>query len=253
MKRMFVIVAALAMILPGFAIGQTFDVMTEELPPFNFTNNDAVEGITADTLIYIFEKAGNPLERSAIKVMPWPRAYDAVQNQPGTILFSMARTEEREQMFQWVGPIYKAKIGLIGAKSKNIKINSSADFSKYRIGTIREGAPEQLLIKAGGDVTKFNRDTRADLQVKKLNAGRIDLFSFNLPTAQYLMKTQGLNPADYDSVYDLKVPELHIAFHKDTDSAFVAKVQKALDEMKIPGSDGKSEFDRVVDKYLGSK
>jgi len=253
MKKMLVLFSLLALITPGFALGQTFEVMTEELPPFNFTNNGAVEGITADTLLYVMEKAGNPIERSSIKAMPWPRAYDAVQNKPGTILFSMARTEQRENMFKWVGPIFKAKIGLIGAKSRNFKIDSAEDFKKYRIGTIREGAPEQLLIKAGGDVTKFNRDTRADLQIKKLNAGRIDLFSFNLPTAQYLMKNQGINPADYDSVYDLKVPQLHIAFHKDTDAVFVAKVQKVLDDMKIPGADGKSEFDRVVEKYLGNK
>jgi polar amino acid transport system substrate-binding protein len=253
MKKLIVLFALLAAVLPGLALSQPLEVMTEELPPFNFTQNGAIEGITADTLLYILEKAGNPIDRSTIKVMPWPRAYEAVQQKPGTVLFSMARTEQRENMFKWVGPIYEAKIGLIGAKSKNIKIESAADLNNYRIGTIREGAPEQLLVSAGGDITKFDRDTRPELQVKKLNADRIDLFSFNLPTAQYLMKAEGMNPGDYDTVYTLKVAQLHIAFHKDTDDALIAKLQKALEEMKTPDADGMSKFDRVVEKYLGSK
>lgn len=253
MKKLITLFSLLAVLVPALAMGQNFQIMTEELPPFNFTSNGVVEGITADTLVYIMDKAGQPINHSDIKVLPWPRAYDAVQKKPGTILFSMARTEQREEMFKWVGPIYEAKIGLIGAKAKNFKIDSAADFGKYKIGTIREGAPEQLLVKAGADVSKFDRGARPELQIKKLNADRIDLFSFNLPTAQYMMKTLGMNPADYDTVYTLKTPALHIAFHEDTDAAFVAKLQQALDAMKAPGADGKSEFDRVVEKYLGGK
>lgn len=248
MKKLIVLLTVLATIIPGLAMSQTLEIMTEELPPFNFSQNGEVIGISADTLVAILAKSGNTISASDIKPMPWPRAYKAVQEKPGTALFSMARTEQRENMFKWVGPIYKAKIGLIGAKSKNFKVASAADFKKHKIGTIREGAPEQLLVKAGGDVNTFDRASRADLQIKKLNAGRIDLFSFNLPTAQYLMAQQGINPAGYDTVYDLKTPELHIAFHKDTDDAFIAKLQKALDEMKASG-----EFDAIVQKYLGGK
>jgi polar amino acid transport system substrate-binding protein len=236
--------------IPVFA--QTdFDIMAEELPPFNFEKDGMVQGISADVLVRLFEDIGTPLDRASIKIVPWARGYEAVQNEPGSVLFSMARTEKRETLFKWVGPITELTLGLIAPKEKHIVINTIEDANNYKIGTIREGAPEQLAIEAGVDTDSLDRISRPDLNIKKLQAGRIDMFAFNVPTTFYMMLQTGLNPEDYEVVYTLKETALYFAFHKETDEEFIAKMNDALKALRDPDTDGKSEIDRIREQYLG--
>jgi len=79
-----------------------------------------------------------------------------VQNVPGSLLFSTARTSQREKLFKWVGPITDLTIGLVSLKTKNIKLQSIKDADKYRIGTIRDGSPEQLVLEAGIQESKVD-------------------------------------------------------------------------------------------------
>ena len=88
-------------------------MLTEENAPFNFTEDGALKGIAVDLIVAAMKDAGSEVSPAEIQVVPWARGYDAARNQPGTMLFSMARTQERESLFSWVGPIYKAQIGLV--------------------------------------------------------------------------------------------------------------------------------------------
>lgn len=231
---------------------QRFTIMTEKNPPFNFEHEGSVHGISADLLMLMMERIGQPIERSAIQIMPWDRAFKIVQEQPGTILFSMARTEQREKLFAWVGPIYGLQIGLIAPKDKKIIINRLEDAKKYKIGTIREGAPEQLVIQWGIDPEALDRIDDPVLSIKKLAAGQIDMFAFNVPAANYIMLQQGLNPIDFEVTYSLKKTALYYAFHKDTDSAMIEKTNQALLQLKTNDRDGKNPYREIISKYLGS-
>ena len=235
------------------ALGQMpIKIFAEELPPYNFLKNDMVYGISTEILIRVMENSGNPIDRSLIKIVPWARGYRTVQIEPGSMLFSAARTEQREKLFQWVGPIMPLTIGLIALKEKHIKIDSVEDLKKYRIGTIRDGAPEQLVIKAGVDENKLNRIASPTSNIKKLNYDRIDLFAFNVPTTMYLILTMGLNPEDYEVVHTLKKADLYYVFHKDTDKKFINDLNQVLKELKKADQNGKSEYDRILEFYLGS-
>jgi len=239
------LVLFLFLTLPGLGQAANWQVMTEELPPFNYTEQDQVVGISSDLLVQMCKRAGVPVGRSDIQILPWARAYSNLQKDAQSVLFSMARTEEREKMFKWVGPIYQLEIGLIAAKKSAIRINSPEDLKKYRIGTVIDGAPEQLLVKQGMELAKLDRLPNPENNVKKLEAGRIDLFSFNVPTALYLMKKQGMKLNDYEIVYSLKKAELYFAFSKDVPDATIKALQSALDALKKSG-----EYERTVARYL---
>ena len=226
--------------------------MTEELPPFNFQKHGNIMGICTDILLRIMEKSGMPVNRGDIELVPWARGYRTVLEEPGTMLFSMARTPERENLFRWVGPVTAFHTALIAPKNKHILIKSFEDMKKYSIGVIRDSAPEQMLIKGGIDPEKLDRIARADLNIRKLTEGRIELMAFNFQTACYMMKEMGLNPNDYEVVYELKKVELYFAFHKDTDEKFIADLNQALEEMKKPGAEGKSEWNTISENYVGA-
>ena len=229
---------------------QSFLVMTEDLPPFNFREDGKVIGISTAIVRHIFKQSGLSMTRGDIQLYPWSRAYHDIQYVPQTALYSMARTEEREDLFCWVGPLMDVTIGIIAKKQSHIKIHSVVDLEKYRIGSVRDGAPEQLLIKRGVPLKNLERLALPEQNIRKLQAGRIDLFVFNVQTTQYLMLKLGINPDDYETVFMLKNPKLYLALHKDTDRKVVNRLQASLDEMKRPGADGLTLFDRIVDGYL---
>jgi len=231
---------------------QKINMMTEDIPPFNFLKDGVVQGISTDILLLMLEKAGYPADRSAIKILPWARAYQTVQEEPGSMLYSMAKTEEREKLFKWVGPIQEVNIGLVALKSRKIVISKLEDAKKYKIGTIRENATEQFLIKAGFDETSLDRIANAELNIKKLQAGRVDMLAFNIPTTYYMMLQMGLSLKDYEVVHSLKKVSFNFAFHKDTDDKLIEKLNSILLELKKPDAAGESPYNRIVKKYLGT-
>ncbi len=244
----------LLFLFPGLLFAQpSFQVMTEELPPFNFTKEGEIVGISTEIVQAVSQQVGLSMEQGKIHMYPWTRAYHEVQHTPDTVLFSMARTAERENLFRWVGPVSDVIIGVIAKKKRGIQISKVEDFSQYRIGTVRDGAPEQLLVKAGVDIEQLDRLAFPEMNIKKLQTDRIDLFVFNVQTTQYLMLTLGMNPEDYETVFLLKNMDLYIGLHKDTNMTLVTELQAALDKMKRPGVDGVSDFDRIVRKYLTEK
>jgi ABC-type amino acid transport substrate-binding protein len=227
-----------------------WNIMTEELPPYNFIKDNLVHGISADILLQLLEKNDISIDRGSIQLFPWPRAYQMVQDVPGSLLFSTARTSQREKLFKWVGPIADLTMGLVALKTNRIKLHSIGDANEYRIGTIRDGAPEQLVLAAGIDENNLERIASPEANIKKLHAGRIDLFAFSVPSTRYLMIKLGMDPDEYESVYTLKQVDLYYAFHKDTDDQLIHTLNRTLQEMKQSDATGKSSVDRIIDSYM---
>jgi polar amino acid transport system substrate-binding protein len=220
-------------------------MLTEENAPFNFTEDGALKGIAVDLIVAAMKDASSEVSPAEIQVVPWARGYDAARNQPGTMLFSMARTQERESLFSWVGPIYKAQIGLVAPKSRNIRINSPAELSAYAVATVRDGAPEQLLVKAGVPEKALDRGNGIEANLRKLLDARVDMVAFNIPAVMYNLARMGEDPSNYSVVYVLKELDLHYAFHRTTDPALLKAVQDALDRVRSSGG-----YDAIVRRYL---
>jgi len=254
MRKLNTILTLVFFLMQGFS-GTAFsrwNILTEELPPFNFIQDGEIQGISTDLLLILMEKTGTPINRKSIRIMPWPRAYNTVLTQPNSILFSAARTAQREKLFKWVGPITTITTGLIARKDRNIRIDTIEDVQKYSIGTIRDGAPEQLVLKAGIPETSLDRISNPELNIKKLKSGRIDMFAFSVPTTKYLMIKLGLDPDNYEVVYILKEVELYYAFNTTTDDTIIEHMNTALRELKRPDSNGESTFKRIADSYLNT-
>ncbi len=219
--------------------------MTEQYPPYNFEENNSLRGIAVDTLALMLQRAGSKQTREDIKLLPWARAYKRVQSEPNTCLFSTTRTEEREHLFKWVGPIAPESVGLIARKDRNIKIGSVEDIEKHNIGTIRDDVAEQYLINAGLSVDDMQRVAETISNIKKLNRGRIDLWAYDENVAMWELKENGFNPANYESVHVLGRKDQYFACHRRTSDTVIQKLQAVLDTLKADG-----EYEKVLDSYL---
>ncbi|MCF6178218.1 MAG: transporter substrate-binding domain-containing protein [Geopsychrobacter sp.] len=229
------------------AFAQTADdltYMTEEYPPFNFQINGKLQGISIDLLEKVFQQIGANKSRADIQLIPWAKGYEAVKNQPNTVLFAMTRTEARESLFKWVGPLAPARIVVMARKADGIKIDSVADLNKYKIGAIREDIGEQLLLSGGVSKDSVDASSSIEANIKKLDRGRIDLWAYDQTVAMYAIKKAGYNPQDFESVYVLKDGALYYAFNKGTDEGLIQKFQTALDAVKQSG-----EYAKILGAY----
>ncbi len=223
------------------ASAQDFSIMTEEFPPFNYTENGKVTGLSSDVMMELTKRLGHSND---VKVLPWARAYNMIQKKDGVILYSMTRTEARENMFKWVGPVAPNKWVFFAKKGKGLQINSLEDAKKVKkIGTYKDDAAETFLKE--NNFTNLESVVDDLANVKKLNADRIDLWIVGELQGVFKAKSVLGDASAFEKVFDVKKTQLYIAFSKSTPDSVIAKWQAELDKMKADGT-----YDALMEKYL---
>jgi polar amino acid transport system substrate-binding protein len=206
--------------------------ITENYAPYNYKKDGEVRGTTIELLLKMFKQAGTDRGLRDIKVMNWARGYKLAQDTKNTVLFSTTRSEIRENLFKWVGPVSATKISIIGKKNNGIKINSNKDLIQYRIGAVRDDIGELLLLSRGVDRKNIYRTNSSEHTAKMLIAGRIDLWAYESTVAFWNLQEQGENPDHYETKKMLEESHLYFAIQKDTSDHLVAKLQAALDKVR---------------------
>jgi polar amino acid transport system substrate-binding protein len=225
--------------------------LTEAYPPYNFSDNNILRGIAVDLLIMASQQTSSPVQRSQIRLMPWARSYRTTLKRPNHVLFSTARTPEREKLFKWAGPICTNRVVLLAKKTRGFHINSAADLQHLRIGSIRDDVAEQLVRGLGAQSSQLNLAANGDALAHQLQADRIDLWAYDENVAQWFLRSAGLDPDDFESVYTLQEGQLWYAFNLQVSDARVAELQKALDLIRqAPGISGKTRYQDILLNYL---
>lgn len=219
--------------------------ITESYPPYNFKSQGVLKGIAIDLLIAATKKTSSSLTTKNIRVFPWPRAYKMAETGPNIVLFSTTRTNEREQKFNWVGPIVPTRVVLLAKKSNSIAISNPSDIKKYVIGAITDDIGDQLVQEAGVSASSIKHVPKAESLAKMLDAGRIKLWAYEENVARWFIKKEGLNNNNFEVVYTLKESDLYYAFSKDIGIDKQQRLQKAIDEVK-----DSDEFAKIKSKYL---
>ncbi len=226
-------------------------IMTEHYPPYNFMRNGLVVGFSTDIVMDILNRLQAPVKREDILLLPWAQGYRRILTSPRNVLYSMTRTQEREKLFQWAGPLVTNKVGLLAKKSANVKIRTFHDLRSYRVGVVRDDVGQQLLVNRGYPEDELDIANDSASNIRKLEKNRIDLFCYDLFVANYLLRMSDLDVDAYEPVYTLTEGSVYIAFHKDENPALVAAFQEQLDAIKTPLEEGgDSVYDRIMAKYF---
>lgn len=226
---------------------------TEQLPPYNYMENGTLQGISVDLLEAITEKMGTKVTREDVNLVPWTEGYQAALTGNGTVLFSMARTPEREQSFKWAGPIYTDRNVLFAKQDSGITIESPEDLKGYRIGVIADDIAVQQLLDAGVNKSQLVQETNASVLSEKLDNYEIDLWAYPEDAGRYITKQITGNYYSYTVVYQLETQDIYYAFSKDVPDSVVQSFQQALDSIKQEkDASGISTYDRILGRYIPS-
>jgi polar amino acid transport system substrate-binding protein len=225
----FLTLAMMAMVFSN----APFKIYTELIGRSQFYDEDGtLTGSSVEIVQEIQKRVGDDTE---IEVLPWSRAYNLILSEDNVILFSTTLTEERRELFQWVGPIFSQPWVFYVKKGSGVEINSMEDAEKLgRIGTYLNDAREQYLISLGFD----NIDSAVNEvnNVKKLNLGRIDTMIASPDNFLASCREAGIDADNFEEAYLVSEQELYITFSKDFDDAIVAEWQEALKSMYEDGT-----------------
>lgn len=241
-ERVKKIIFAFLMIGSTLALSSSeLKVMTENYPPYNYEVDGGLTGISVEVVKEIQKRVGS---KAKIELLPWTRAYEIVQKKTNRALFSMARTDSRENLFKWVGPIAHDVVYFFKKKGSPVNINSVDDARDVRSIAVGLNSSGHLLLSALG-FQNLDAVPNPLLNVRKLLAGRTDLVPSVEPVIVYRAKKDGLDPDLLENTGVSYTEQLlYIAFSKDVDDTTIEKWQDALDSMKKDGT-----YEKIYNKY----
>lgn len=239
----------LLLVLAGFAASATgaerLYIFTEKYPPYNDTvsgdafahNADDITGICSDMVKAMLARVDYEY---VMKMRAWSYAYDWVQSRENHGLFCTARTDEREDQFQWVGPLAPIKWTLFAAPDSDISLNSLEEAKGLTIAGYKGDVMSDYLIDKGFNVITA---VSGDVNTRRLSLGQADLWVTDGLVGPLVAKEEhgitGLKP-----VLVFRETPMYLAFSNSTDPKIIADLQQALDEARAAG-----ELEEIENRY----
>lgn len=221
----------LILLLPLSLSAQNLTVLTTEEPPLSFEKNGAATGFSTDIVTEIMSRVGIPY---SIDVMPWARVYKTGLLSKNTVIFTMARTHSREDLFQWVGPIVRKKWILYRHKNNEMKFNHLLEVKNKSIVVVQNDARAVYLREKGFEnIYEVNNNSIA---LNMLMKGRADLWASSDFEGPVIVKDSGYKMSELKKAHTFNVIESYIGFSKNTPLTIVTQWRDAFAEIKRDGT-----------------
>jgi polar amino acid transport system substrate-binding protein len=233
-------------LMPADYIPGTIQLYSERSPPFGFVTgqepNRKVEGSAVDIVNEIQTRTGHV---NKINMSLWTDAYAVVQYLPNSALFRTTRTPEREEKFQWVGPISTSRTYFYTLASSELTIETLEQAKDLQsISTPNGWFTHEFLINnnfqnivatARTPLEAFTQLINGDVQAFLMSD--IDVIwhadANDIPMSNLTQHMEALNLKDY------------IAFSLSTPASTVQQWQNHLNSMKTDGT-----FETIWNKWF---
>lgn len=233
LPQLFLTIFSLFLNVTNSAWAVTLEVVTTDFPPYQFQEGAELKGLATET---VKEALSLSPHQGQISVYPWARAYQFAQGKKATLIFSIARTAEREKLFKWIGTVAPFQVYMWRLKKRqDIKATNLEEAKHFMVGGVFNDIKASYLQKMGFKSGKNLEMVRNDeLNVKKLYHGHIDLMPFDEFSFSHLIKKSGLEMGQAEKLF--KIPEisneLFLAASLETPDSVVADLKQALTKFK---------------------
>jgi len=217
------------------AVGSVADelqIFTEEYPPVSFSKNGQAAGFGSEVVAEIQRRIGS---QAQIHVVPWARGYQMVLQNRNVALFATMRTDEREHLFKWVGPLTTVKTSFYAKRDSPVQIRTMTDAKTLDPILVPRQYYSHQYLQTVGFVNLEPVDS-PEMMVHMLMLGRRStMVTDNLTLAALLAKV-GAGREDVRSLFTFMQSQNYIAFSHGTEDAVVQQWQSTLDDMKRDGT-----------------
>ncbi|MFZ6689884.1 substrate-binding periplasmic protein [Undibacterium sp. SXout11W] len=236
-----IFVFLLLVCLTSFSVAQELTIYTEDWPPVNFKNGNAVDGMAVDLVRALQARIGGHQE---IRLVPWARGYKAVLEEPNVMLFSVGRTPEREKLMRLLGPIAISDTVLYTRKGQAERLRSLRDgIYSLPVGAYRSSIFVDVAKKKG--FQHIEQANSPQIEANMLLAGRFDMLVESSVAINQILKGIGRNSSEIEKLTVLDSLELYLAFSLNTSPEIFNAWENALRAAKKDGS-----FQKIYQKWF---
>ncbi len=220
-------------IMPSDYMPGTIQIYTEASPPFSYmTGKDTtrkVEGSSVDIVNEIQSRTGHV---NKINMSVWTDAYSVVQYLPNSAIFNITRTPERENMFQWVGPISTSRSYFYTLASSGLSIQTIDQAKALKSIATPEGwFTYDYLVKNGfQNIVATSRTSMEAFQ--QLISGEVQALLMTDLDVKWLANISEVPLSDLTQQMQSSDLKDYIAFSLNTPASTVQQWQQHLDAMK---------------------
>lgn len=208
-------------------------ILGEESPPGEYLDeNGKPAGVTIDLVNDLMRRQGIT---ATINILPWKRAYHMGMHENNVVLLETTRTEERENLFKWVGPILVLKRIIYSMADYERTLKKTEDMKHAGKICVLRGSSNESYLKEFG-LTNIHSVATPMQCLKMLQVNRVQLFYTSEIGMDGLLKEQPLAPNTVKAVFNLKKEYLYLAFSKNISELQIASWQAALEDAKRDGT-----------------
>lgn len=213
---------------PGF-----ITIYTEENQPQNYRNKAGnLTGSSVETIEAMMEEIGR---QESILLNNWTQAYNQTLLVPNSVIFSTARTESRETMFHWVGPLCQKSYCFFTKTGSGLSLSSLNDAKQLNAVGVPEGWASQSELEDNG-FTNIKTGLTPALVFQMLMDGTVDAAVLNDIAIDYLAEELGYSSSDVQNALTLSSGQTWMAFNIDTKSEYLQEWEDAFNSVVAKGT-----------------
>ncbi|MBC3874303.1 substrate-binding periplasmic protein [Undibacterium flavidum] len=214
---------------------QTLQVYTQAWPPYSYYIEGKLTGYSTELLQAVLQEAALDANYTLIS---WNRAYQHASTEANTLLYTTTRTPDRENLFEWIGPIGIRKLWLFKLKERtDIQIKDKEDLKKYKVSIVRDTSSLKLVMERGFfPREQIDEAPTTASNVKKLFFKRVDLILATNGGANYELSQLPYPKDAMEPVYLLNDEFLfYFAINKKTEPVIIEKIRHAFEKVRASG------------------
>ncbi|CAM3985932.1 substrate-binding periplasmic protein [Pseudoalteromonas byunsanensis] len=217
----------------GAYVPDKIDIYTEHFPPYQFLG-DRGEVVGRATMMVKLLMVQAQIDYQ-IHVLPWYRAVQQANESNTALLYSLARSTEREQHYQWIMPLCELKVGFYqrSGSVKPVPHYSLNNLKHYIIGVGTGQPSEQFLQSEGFDKSNLVSLSNLNQAGGLLEKGRIDFLFGAQSFVEQMAQAMG---TEHTWKMVLNVPklsaQLYLAAHKNAPKSYVEKLKEAAQNVQ---------------------
>lgn len=210
---------------------ESFTVVTEHFPPFSYETDAGPTGFSVEFVEAILKEAQTSY---TLRLAVWDGAYKLATEQPSVLIFSIARTPARENLFQWVGELATYQTGFYKLSERvDIQVNRFNELAGYRLSMLENGPAHQMLNArkdAGQLLIDPDRDTV--LSIDRLLNKRADIVACPDVVMQHYLQDRAIEASRVTMLPPLlRQSGLYLAASKNTRPELVEPLRKAYERV----------------------
>ena len=222
-------------------------LVTESYIPYAFEENHQIKGLAVDVVTEAFRRQGYAVE---LKMLPWTRALQMVQDGDADGIFCAYYSEEREKYLHYLEePLaYEAQF-VYTLKNSPVEFDGTLkSLEPYRLGMLQDYyfGPEFEEARKNG-LIRVEEVTDLPTNIQKLLERRIDAMVDHHLSTLYYLKNMAVQDQIIEQPTPLREPEgLYLCFSRkrEIDPALMESIDQELVKMKEDGS-----CQAILDKY----